>query len=280
MSRALYKRLLILSVVTLALLALDTSSANAQYYGWWSRGPLRRTVAFVFSPWVRTWRAYYGYGYGYGYGGYGGGYSCSPCCGDWHVVCNSPSTAPTPSAPPAPKDDTASLILSVPEGAQVLVNGKETTSTGKTRTYFSGGLLDGRQYKYAIRVLRGEGDEATEQTKTVYLTGGTRSRLAFDDLDVTSPVVPVSLATPAGVETTLRLHVPADAKVTLGGNPTAIRGALRTYRTTNLPAGETWQDYRIEALVERDGRRLVAEKTIILSGGETRDVYLDLQAEQ
>lgn len=269
MSRAYYKRLLVLLVVTLSLLALDTSSASAQYCGWWSRGPLRRTVAFVFSPWVRTWRTYRGYGWGYG--GYGGCYSC----GDWHVVCGSRSTAPTPPAPPAPKDDTASLILNVPEGAQVLVNGDETTSTGTTRTYFSRGLLDGRQYKYAIRVLRGEGDEAAEQTKTVYLTGGTRSRLAFDDLAVASPVIPVSLETPAEVETTLRLHVPSDAKVTLGGNPTTILGALRTYRTTNLPAGETWQDYRIQASVERDGRRLTAEKTIILSGGETRDVYLN-----
>ncbi|MEQ8788498.1 MAG: TIGR03000 domain-containing protein [Pirellulaceae bacterium] len=280
MSRNFYHRMLILLVIATGLLAFDTSSADAQYYGWWSRGPLRRTVAFVFSPWVGGWRGYYGYGSGYGgcgYG-YGGCYGCDPCCGNWHVACDPcVTTVRKPAAPVPPKADMASLLLSVPADSQVLVNGHETTSTGATRTYYSRGLREGEQYKYEIRVLDGD---AAEETKTVYLTGGTRSRLNFDGLEEASSVVPVSLTTSPEVETTLRLHVPGDAKVTLGGNPTTIRGETRTYRTTTLAPGEMWENYRIVATVNREGRRLTAEKSIVLSAGEIRDVYLDFTPEQ
>ena len=47
----------------------------------------------------------------------------------------------------------------------------------------------------------------------------------------------------AATETALTLHVPADAKVYLAGNPTNAQGELRVYRTTGLSAGKAWNGY-------------------------------------
>jgi uncharacterized protein (TIGR03000 family) len=271
MSRAFYKRVLALLMVTVGLLAFDTSSADAQYSGWWQRGPVRRTVAFVVSPWVRSWRATYG-----SYGGYASRYAAAPSCVDWHSLCQAAAVPGAATALNQPQPDVASMVLNVPAGAEVFVNGDATTSKGATRTFFSRGLLDGEQYKYEVRI-KGELDgQPLAETKTVYLTGGTRSWLEFDAAPaVESSVTAVSFTKAPTVETVLRLHLPSDATATVGGNTSEQQGSLRTFRTSKLAPGESWSDYRIVAEVERDGRRLVAEKTLTLTGGEIRDVYLD-----
>jgi uncharacterized protein (TIGR03000 family) len=59
-----------------------------------------------------------------------------------------------------------------------------------------------------------------------------------------------------------------------------MKGEDRSYLSTELPAGEHWEGYTIRAEVKRDGRLLVAERTITLTGGETREVRLDFAAER
>ena len=136
------------------------------------------------GPRVRYRRAYYGGCYG---GCYGGGYSDCYGAGSY-----APATIVTPAAPstqqiiPVPSaDDGAAqhsnrLNIRVPDGAKVIINGHETTSTGSDRQFIARGLKSGKSYRYEIRAqIDGEGDDAT-QTKVVTLAAGRSAELSFE----------------------------------------------------------------------------------------------------
>lgn len=149
------------------------------------------------------------------------------------------------------------LRVSVPADAKVYVNGKLTTSTGTDRQYVSHNLQSGRTYSYDVRVeYTSAGQPVTEQ-RQVSLTAGSDELLAF-----TAPAV----ATP--VATTLKLNVPAEARVTLAGAATQQTGAHREFVTTKLAAGQMWNDYRVQ--VELAGQ--VEEKVISLKGGDVQSI--------
>ena len=44
----------------------------------------------------------------------------------------------------------------------------------------------------------------------------------------------------------MTLNVPEGAEVTLAGNSTKATGEVRTFRTSQLAAGQIWDDYEIE----------------------------------
>ena len=50
----------------------------------------------------------------------------------------------------------------------------------------------------------------------------------------------------APVETSLTLHLPEEAKVTLAGNTTRASGTQRTYQSNHLKVGQAWDDYLVE----------------------------------
>ncbi len=156
--------------------------------------------------------------------------------------------------------DTALLTVSVPEAARVTVNGHETTSTGPVRQFMSKGLQAGYQYSYDIAVETEIDGETVTERQTVSVRAGQAERLVFDP------------AANRGVQTALTLHVPEDAEVTLAGNATAATGQVRTYRTSQLRAGETWNDYAIEVAVTQNGQRVVKQKTIALKAGSEQEL--------
>jgi uncharacterized protein (TIGR03000 family) len=80
--------------------------------------------------------------------------------------------------------------------------------------------------------------------------------------------------TPA-VKTTLKLRVPADAKVTLAGVATKQTGEVREFTTTKLASGQSWNNYDIHIEVTRDGRTLTEDRHISLTGGQSQDLAVD-----
>jgi uncharacterized protein (TIGR03000 family) len=76
----------------------------------------------------------------------------------------------------------------------------------------------------------------------------------------------------------LTLIVPADAKVLLAGNDTQQKGETRHFVTSDLAAGQTWSDYVVRVEVERGGQVVAEEKVLSLTGGETRELVMDLDA--
>jgi len=121
--------------------------------------------------------------------------------------------------------------------------------------------------------LPGQPQPAVE-TKTVTLRAGEARLLAFNPAGGKQNVV----AQAAPLPTSLTLHVPADAQVFLGGNPTTTVGTVRTYKTT-LPAGQRLDKYTVRVELQRDGKVVTREQTIALAAGEAREIKFDFDAQ-
>jgi uncharacterized protein (TIGR03000 family) len=73
------------------------------------------------------------------------------------------------------------------------------------------------------------------------------------------------------------LQVPANAKVTLGGNETTATGEVRVFKT-KLASGTQWKDYQVEITWELDGRTIRDEKVFDLQAGENKEISFDAQS--
>lgn len=83
-----------------------------------------------------------------------------------------PSTSVTP-------DNSGMLTIWVPYDAKVTINGMATKSTGSRRTFVSYDLKPGFSYKYDVKAEIVRDGKIVEDTKTVVLTAGGNSALAF-----------------------------------------------------------------------------------------------------
>ncbi len=213
-----------------------------------------------------------GYSTSYGSSGssssYGSAGSMSYSSGYLGVSKASPvSAASFASLNTSSTDDAIYLNVSVPASAKVYVNNMATTSTGASRQFVSRGLQAGKQYKFDVRaeLIDAQG-KLVDETKTVTLTAGAREDLRFASL------------TSARVETVVTLNVPQDAKVVLAGNETSATGSTRTFRTSQLKAGDQWDDYIVEVhhdgKIKRETLRLVAGDDIALSFNFSDDTSL------
>ena len=162
----------------------------------------------------------------------------------------------------------ATLTVSVPAEARVFVNGILTSSVGAQRQYISRGLTNGHRYTYEVRAQLERNGETVEETRSVQLRAGEKSELAF------------SLNDGRGVDTSLTLNVPSDAKVMLSGRETAGTGEVRVFTTSKLTTGKKWSDYTVLVSVNRDGRTLTQQKSITLNAGDTREVTFLFDAPQ
>jgi uncharacterized protein (TIGR03000 family) len=188
-----------------------------------------------------------------------------------------PGAAPAntaPALPPAvnpalPPANRGSLKVTVPTDALVFVNGILTKSTGSERTYISRGLQAGMKYTYEVRAEAVREGQKLEETEVVTLKAGDNLALAFDNLQAAKTA-----------ETTLTLNVPAEAKVTLGGNATVGSGAERKFRTSKLTGNDAWSNYVVEVSIERGGRTVTQEKTVTLKAGDNQTLSFDFNDDQ
>lgn len=195
--------------------------------------------------------------YSSSYGSTGSSYSS----GYMGVSTLSPSTTSmlaSHSSSNASDEAAIHLNVDVPEKAKVFVNDAPTTSTGMSRQFVSRGLEAGKKYKFDVRVeLTDASGTLVSDTKSVTLTAGDRETLSFASMSKTP------------IQTVVTLNVPADAKVTLAGNPTNATGTTRTFRTGQLKAGDRWDDYVVEVehagKVKRETLRLLAGDDIALT---------------
>ena len=210
-------------------------------------------------------------GYSSSYGSTGSGYSSSyGSTGSLHSYGSAGSSyssgylgvsnqSPASAASLASQDsDAIYLNVAVPSTAKVYVNDTPTNSTGVSRQYVSRGLESGKNYKFELRAeVVGADGKLVKETKLVTLTAGQKETVKFTSLESTR------------VQTAVTLNVPADAKVILAGNETKASGETRTFRTSQLTAGERWDDYVVEVhhngKVKRETLRLVAGDDVSLT---------------
>src|SRR6185295_7382405 len=82
------------------------------------------------------------------------------------------------------------------------------------------------------------------------------------------------------LRTSVTLHVPADAKVYLGGNESKSTGPVREFSTTKLADGQSWDNYSVRVEIVRDGKTLSKSEKLSLKAGEARDVSIDFDSAQ
>jgi uncharacterized protein (TIGR03000 family) len=204
------------------------------------------------------------------YGGYSApAYSSGMPIESYRVIDETPSmTGGEIIGVPKPTDstqletvpaDAALLVVEVPAGAKIFVNGSETKSTGGVRRFMSRGLQAGKQYEFAVKMTVDRDGTPAEETKMVSLTAGERSTVSFD----------------SAAKTSLTLRVPADAKVWLAGNATAASGTVRQFETAGLTAGQSWKNYEIRVTAVVDGREETISKVIDLAAGDRIELALD-----
>lgn len=197
------------------------------------------------------------------------------------------------SRKPILDDDAALLTVAVPvESAHVTVNGHETSSDGMVRQFMSRGLKDGYLYTYEVVITYDVEGAEQRESKTIKLRPGDMERMVFHrssretigageaelDADATNSDDAASETGAAEIETVVQLHVPANAVVTLAGNPIPGNGRVRTFRTTQLAPGEAWEDYTVVVSAKVNGREIRNERIINVDAGST--IELDFHADK
>ena len=86
--------------------------------------------------------------------------------------------------------------------------------------------------------------------------------------------LPTPVEAPAN---TAKLYVtlPADAKLTIDGNPTASTSESRVFHTPSLPTGKTFH-YVLKATVVRDGKTETVTKEVAVRAGEDTRVKIEI----
>lgn len=263
-------------------------SSGGGWGGWHKHGHFHKRWGGWGGSSGGGWGSSGGYGGGSSGGGWGssggssgGSYYYAPAVEfEGKAIPVDPSTAPAapvdPNAPPAvPGTQETSirradgmLAVNVPQDAKIYVNGSATSSTGTDRQYVSRDLDRGFNYTYEVKAEVVRDGKTIEQVKTVNLRAGQTAELAFD------------FPAAASVETALTVHVPADAKVFLAGNPTSAKGETRVFRTTGLSTGKAWDDYTVRVEFEQDGQIVKQERTITLRAGEAQELSFTDEAEK
>ncbi len=73
----------------------------------------------------------------------------------------------------------------------------------------------------------------------------------------------------------LYVTLPADAKLTIDGNPTVSTSELRVFESPSLTPGKTFY-YVLKATVVRDGKTETVTKEVIVRAGEETRVKIEL----
>lgn len=169
----------------------------------------------------------------------------------------------------------ASINVAMPEDAKVYVNDKLTTSKGAERKFVSRGLREGMTYSYTVRVEYEKDGKPVTENEEVKLGAGESVSLTFprakaDALAESPDEEPV--------RTEVKVTVPEDASVFLSGAPTKQTGELRTYSTTQLAAGQAWDNYTVRVELNRNGQTLVREKKLTVVGGSSQELAFDFDS--
>jgi uncharacterized protein (TIGR03000 family) len=219
--------------------------------------------------------SYGSYSVSYGSSGSSGSYGSSyivpaESYGEPATVVDPAQVTPEIPVEPSASNAEATIFVSVPAEAKIFVNDRPTTSTGVERQFVSRGLRSGLSYAYNLRVEFEKDGQPVVEDKIVRLNAGDSINLAFGGAES---------AAPQTATTEVKLHVPAEAKVTLAGAATEQTGELRTFTTNSLAAGQKWEGYVVRVELQRDGQMLTEEKTLTVEGGQAYELNFDFAPE-
>lgn len=166
-------------------------------------------------------------------------------------------------------DNRLRLNLNVPEGAEIFINGKATTSTGTVRSYVTPPVEANRWYVFSVRAVIHRDGKAIEKTQEIRVEPNAPSTLAFN---FPAPSPAKSLESPETPETLITVVAPENAKVLLAGVDTQSAGKVRTFKSRNLAAGQKWQGYHVTVQYSENGKLVTKSRKIDLVAGQTHEL--------
>ena len=188
--------------------------------------------------------------------GYGSaGSSAVPAPAYYGTSTTSPTTASGLVSNSRAVDDSVKLNVSVPESAKVYVNDRLTTSTGEVRQFVSRGLEAGRSYRFEVRAELNDNGKIVTDTQSIVVRAGAQENVRFE--------MQAAPKADAKVDTAVVLNVPENAEVTLAGNQTQVKGTTRVFKTSQLKAGDVWDEYVIQVKV---GEQVKTQSIRLIAG--------------
>jgi uncharacterized protein (TIGR03000 family) len=186
------------------------------------------------------------------------------------INTNPGQSTPLNAEPPQPGDQKAGaedkktvIKVRVPAEARVYVNSKPTSSTGEAREFVARNLVAGKSYTFPIKAVLEVDGKKIERNEILTVRGGDEASVGFD------------FNNEQEVYTAIEVNLPENAKLVLAGNETNRTGSKRVFSTRQLKSGEAWDDYKVVAMIERDGKMVMQEKTLKVAAGEIHKVEFD-----
>jgi uncharacterized protein (TIGR03000 family) len=183
---------------------------------------------------------------------------------------------PAPHAAPAEKpakpeqtSERARVLVQLPEGAKLSVDGQPIQLTSGQRSFVTPPLDRGRDYSYTLRGEVVRNGETVTQTQRVVFRAGEVARVRFDELSEDRPA-------PARVV----VKLPGDAKLYVDGTLIPLTSATRSFETPKLQPNQLYY-YTVKAEVVRDGKTRSDSKRVVLEAGKQASVdFGDLEVVQ
>jgi uncharacterized protein (TIGR03000 family) len=155
----------------------------------------------------------------------------------------------------------ARVIVRVPAGAAVTVNGQQLDLVGTEQVFVTPDLNPGRRYTYVFMAEAMRDSERVTLRKRVTVQAG---REAIVDL---RELRPMSRAQPVGNRARVTVRLPADARLLVDGTPCPLTSGERTFLTPPLEAGRGYY-YTLTAEVVRDGQARSRSRRIDVEAGK------------
>jgi uncharacterized protein (TIGR03000 family) len=257
------------SVMMAAMLTAGTTAPQ-----WGGHGSYASPGAVAVS-----WGGCYGmYGSG-AFGCAGGMYACVGCYGGysswWSGTGSGPWTGGSVSAPAAfgaplsyhakATDEAApaKVIVQLPAGARLFVEGKEIALDPETGSFTTPKLEAGAAFVYTLKAQAIRGGRVVSETKDIRVSAGGQTRVRFRELEAVAPGVARNSDEGPPRSSRITVQLPEKARLYVNG----VLWPQRAFDTPPLDAGRDYS-YTLKAELMRNGAPYVESKRVVFRAGE------------
>jgi uncharacterized protein (TIGR03000 family) len=151
----------------------------------------------------------------------------------------------------------ASVIVEVPEGADLYVDGQKSALAAAKRELVTPALEPGEEYFMTLTTVRLCDGKKVERTRQVTFRAG--------------DTVQVSLREAVAVASRVTVRLPGDARLSINGVASKLTSDKRSFTVPNLEAGRKYA-YTFQAEVVRDGKPRSESRRVVFEGGKPVEV--------
>jgi uncharacterized protein (TIGR03000 family) len=156
------------------------------------------------------------------------------------------------------------VVVTVPEDAQLYIDGQKSSMTSTERTFVTPKLQVGERYFYDLRAEVVRDGQVKSLNRRVILSAGDIARVDFTELSA-----PTVVDTTGSAQVTVR--VPKEARLFVDGKQVPQTSTVRKFSTPRLTPGEMYY-YTVRVELDRDGKTLSDSKRVIVEAGKKVDL--------